>query len=132
MEIETIKNKAEALREMREKINAIEEEQKSTLQPFKEERDAIQNELVAIMKEAELASVKVSSGESFALASRKSLIITDEVRALSWAKDNHCFSVNKVIATQRLKKLEELPTGFKFEETEYISVRKPKEELSTN
>ena len=129
MEIETIKNKAEALRTMREKINTLEEEQKSILQPLKEERDAIQTELVGIMKEADLASIKVSSGESFARASRKSLIITNEIQALNWAKDNYCFSLNKIIATQKLKNAEVMPEGLKFEESEYISVRKPKEEI---
>ena len=81
------------------------------------------------MKEADLVSIKVSSGENFARASRKSLIITNEIQALKWAKENHCLSLNKIIATQKLKNAEVMPEGLKFEESEYISVRKPKEEI---
>ena len=82
------------------------------------------------LKKNELASIKTENGETYARSSRKSLEIVNEIFALSWARENHCFSVNKLIAMQRISKLEKVPDGFNVVEGWFISIRKPKEDKS--
>lgn len=125
--IQKIKSKAEKLAELRASIHRLEEKQAQELDPLKVERDAVQQELLEELKKNELASIKTENGETYARSSRKSLEITNDIFALSWAKENHCFSVNKLVAMQRIAKLDKIPDGFNVVENEFISIRKPKE-----
>lgn len=127
MAIEIIKAKAEKLLELRAFISKREEEVDNELKAIKEERDTVQAELLEELKKDDLKSIKVSDGSSYIRASRKGIQITDPTRALFWAKENMCFSVDKRLAEQKISKMETAPDGFSLTETEYISIRKPKD-----
>lgn len=124
--IKDIQNKAEQLATIRASISSIEEDLKVKIVRLKTERDAMQIELIDILKENDLTSIKVSTGESYARAKRKSLNIIDLTSALEWATDNEAISVDKKMAEQMLKNVEKLPKGFEQIEKEYITIRKPK------
>lgn len=124
--IQKITDKAERLHELRNAISVEEESLKEKLEPLKKERDELQDYLVEELKKNNLSGIKISSGENYTRAVRKGVEITNEVFALKWAKENNAFSINRVIAAQKLKDVEKMPVGFARVETEYISVRKPK------
>ncbi len=126
--IERIKTKAEALYQLRQAISEKEEANRKELDVMKLDRDTVQAELLAELKKNDLASIKVGSGDSFIRQSRKSLDVVSEAHALKWAMDNRAVSINKIIAMQKIKDLEEVPPGFDVVETEFISVRKAKDE----
>jgi hypothetical protein len=124
--IKRITDKAERLYSVRREIEAKEEEHKKSVESLKIERDALQASLLDELKKNELSSIKVSSGDSFTKAVRKGLNITDERKALMWAKERNAVSIDKIRAAAMLKEAKELPEGFEYAETEYISVRKGK------
>ena len=124
-EIQIIKDKAEQLRVVRASITKIEEEAKEATTPLKNERDLLQEELLEALREAGVNSIKVDTGESFARTPKRSLVVTNEAKAMYWAKENNAFSIDKRIVAQKLKDVEELPEGFEPRESFYISIRKP-------
>lgn len=126
MTIKSIKDKAEQLASIRKDIDAIETELKAKTEQLKFRRDRIQQELITALKDNELKSIKVSSGENYAMATRKSLDIIDTDKALQWATKNDAVTIDKRIASSMLKDVEKLPVGFERKETDFISIRKPK------
>lgn len=130
--IKRIQDNAEKLYAIRKQIATIEEESKKSLETLKVERDAIQTVLLAEMGKNGLASMKVSSGETFARQTRKSIEVVNEVGALKWALENKCYSLNKIVANQILKDAKEIPDCFDVIETEFISVRKPTKKNEDN
>ena len=127
-EIEQLKQLAERLYETRKAIVQIEDEAKKHTEELKTARDVIQSELINLMNEVGLSSIKTASGENYAKAKRKGIAILNPTQALFWARDNGCYAIDKKLLTQKLGKTEELPECFEETITEYISVRKPKQE----
>ena len=125
--IKRIQDYAEGLYNLRQEISKLEEENKVKLDALKVERDAVQALLMADMEKNSLSSLKVKSGDSFSLSTRKGIEVVDEAHALKWSMDNYAVSINKVLVAQKLKDVEELPKCFKAVETKFISVRKAKE-----
>lgn len=125
--LEQIKSKAERLYEVRKAIETIEEEVKNKIESLKTERDVTQLELIILMKEVDLSSIKISSGDSYSKAVRHGLAITSELKAMSWAKENHAIKIDLEEVKKKLKDSEKLPEGFTPTTVEYISVRKAKE-----
>ena len=128
--IKRITEKAEQLYTLRRQIEAKEEENRQTLEALKLERDAIQTALLADLTKNGLASIKVSSGDSFIRQSRKSIEITSPHLAFEWAIKNRTVSIDKTLVSQILKTLDKVPEGFEVTEREYISVRKAKTDLT--
>lgn len=124
--IKRIQERAEKLAELRKVIAEKEEACKAELETLKAQRDAVQALLMADMKENGILSQKVSSGDSFSLSKRKGIEITNDTFALKWAIENMAVSVNKTLVAQKLKDAGEIPSGFEIVETEFISVRKAK------
>ena len=81
-EINKIKEKAEALYNTRKAIAKIEEEARKHTTELKMQKDTLQTELIALMNEVELSSIKVSSGESYSKASRNGIGIINPEQAL--------------------------------------------------
>lgn len=126
--IKRITNTAERLYAIRKEIAAVEEESKSKLDVMKTQRDMLQETLLVELNRNGLASIKVSSGDNFSKGSRKSLEIRSEAHALAWAVEHHAVTVNKILVTQKLKDEREIPPCFEWIETEFISVRKAKQD----
>lgn len=126
MELKEITTKAEQLATIRKDIDAIEMELKVKTEQLKFRRDRIQLELIDALKDSGLKSIKVASGENYAMATRKSLDIIDIDKALVWATKNNAISIDKRIAGSMLKDVEKLPSGFELKTTDFISIRKPK------
>lgn len=95
----------------------------------KEVRDGLQEKLLEAMNHHGLKSLKTKSGDSFYIGSRKSIYITSPVFALKWARDNHCYNVDKRLVAQKLKNMDKIPRGFELIEGEYIGIKKPKEKV---
>ncbi len=117
---------AEELSKLRQEEAKIKEKFEEMLKPLKEEKEKKQAELIQELHEIGLSSVKVESGESYAIKKGKSLIVTSEAMALKWAIDNRAVSINKTIVKQKLKDTDEVPKGFNYEEREFISISKPR------
>lgn len=124
--IKRIQDNAEKLSELRKAISAREESNKVELEALKVNRDALQALLIADMNKNGLASIKVSSGDTFSKSVRKGIEVVDETRAFKWAIDNFAVSINKVLVAQKLKDASDMPDCFKTIETEFISVRSNK------
>jgi len=93
---------------------------------FETERDGLQASLIAALKGAGMASVKLESGETYSKSSRKGFEIVNEPHALKWAVENMAVSIDKRIVAQKLKDASEIPECFKVVESEYISIRSSK------
>lgn len=128
-QIQKITDKAEKLYDIRRAINLKEEENKKELDGMKLEKEALQTSLIADMNKSGLAALKVKSGDTFTKSVKKSLEITNEVFAFKWALEHRAISINKILASQMLKD-KPMPSGFKQVETEFISVRKAKQDVS--
>jgi hypothetical protein len=124
--IKRITEKAEQLYNLRRQIEAKEEENRQELETLKAERDAVQALLLDSLKKNDLASIKVSSGDSFIRQSRKSIEIVSPPHALNWAIEHRTVSIDKRLVAQALKDLKDIPAGFEVVESEYINVRKSK------
>lgn len=124
--IENIKNKAKYLTEIRAKISAIEDEAKKQTEELKLARDATQIELIEELKKEGLGSIKTDSGDSYTLAKRKGVAVVNEVFALNWAIINRCVAIDRRLVAQKLKDATEIPKGFDYQESEYISIRRAK------
>lgn len=124
--ITKIKDAAEQLYKIRKQIEAIEEENKKTLEVLKVDRDVIQSLLISDLKKQGISSIKVSTGDSFYLGKHKGVEIVNEAQAFKWAYDQKAVSINKTIVAQILKESKDIPAGFELIETEFISVKKGK------
>lgn len=126
--ITKIKDKAEELSILRKEIAAIEEENLQRVDGLKERRDDLQSELIVMLGEEGLASIRTDDGETYTKAVRTGYAVVDSLQALKWARENMAFSVDIRIMAQKLKGVEELPKCFERITTEYISVRGVKKE----
>jgi hypothetical protein len=143
-----IKEKGERLSELRKQIGAVEveteaklapailkieqfkQQQETILKPLKTERDIVQDELLNLMADAELSSVKTKSGDSFMRMIKKGWKVTNEALALRYAYDKNMTRVelNKAEINKHLDSLVEIPEGFEKQETVYMQVKLAKQE----
>ena len=124
-EIEKIQELGEKLYQTRKTIKEVEEEAKQTKDELKILKHEVETELLELMTRAKIGSIKTEGGESYSKSTRNGVAIKDPMRALFWARDNACYSIDKLLLTQKLKGVEELPECFTRTITEFISVRKP-------
>lgn len=127
MELQELREKSERLYDLRREIEQIEDTHDTILEPLKQERDAIQGEVIAGMSELKLASFKVEAGDTFTKAVRKSVAIIDPYRALEWAKEKGAVTIDTKLVAQMYRDGKELPEAFQARETEYIAVRRAKD-----
>lgn len=126
--IQKIKDEAEKLYTIRREIEVIEKENKERLDLLKITRDQMQEKVLTLLNKHGLSSIKVSNGDSVYKGARQSIGVTNEVFALKWAMDNMAVSIDKTLVSQKLKEVDEVPRGFEVKTTEFISVRKAKNE----
>ena len=100
-EIEQLKQLAERLYETRKAIVQIEEEAKKHTDELKTSRDILQTEIIELMNEVGLSSIKTASGESYAKAKRKGIAILNPTQALFWDRDNGCYKIDKILLAQK-------------------------------
>ena len=127
MEIKQLNDKIQGLVNIRKQV----EEAELIYKGLKNTKDLIQSELVEALKENDLKSWKIAStGENAIIAKRKSIGITNQVLAFSFAKENNCVDekINKDNLKKVINNLEETPSGFEVKETSYLSIKKPKED----
>ena len=124
--IEKLTRQAEDLYAVRKQITEREEEVKNELQELKDKRDTLQNNLIKELDDIGLKSIKVATGDSFALASRKGYRITNEIAATKWAIDNRAVKIDQTILARKIKESGDTPKWAEPIENKYISVRKAK------
>src|SRR5687768_5691018 len=112
MEIEHLQAKAERLNRVRTLITTREAELQKALDPFKAERDALQEELLTDMAATNLATIKLPTGENYIRAIRKGVAIKSLPHALQWAKEHNAVSIDRKLLTQAFKDVDELPSFF--------------------
>lgn len=127
-EINKIKIKAEQLYQTRKAIVEIEEEAKKHTDELKATRDTLNSDLITLLDDAGLSSIKISSGENYSKAIRKGVVVNNPFVALQWAQKNSCVKVDSILSAQKIKKMDVVPDGFEATEVSYISIRKPKQE----
>ena len=125
MSIEKIQELGEKLYQTRKTIREVEDEAKRTKDELKILKNEVETELLDLMTQEKIGSIKTEGGESYSKSSAKSIGITNPVFALKWCKDNDCYKIDKDLLKKQLKDTEELPECFTRIETEFISVRKP-------
>ena len=128
----TLLEKSKKLVELR---NAISEEEKKldeVLQPLKQEREALQTEILEELKTTEQFSARFDFA-TITRAVRKTFVVRSENEAIEWLKekglDSEYTAVRLTPAFEALAK-ESLKnntpvSGVEIKETEYISVRQP-------
>lgn len=124
--IKKMQKDAEMLYNLRQLIDEKRDEYRKEMDILELERDSIEAILVANLKNNDLASLKVSSGDSFYIKKNKGINITNDALAFGWAYDNKAVSINKRIVAQILKESKEMPPGFDLVENESIGIKKKK------
>jgi len=125
MEIKQLNEKIQGLVAIRNQV----EEAEYIYKGLKNTKDLLQEELMKALKENDMKSYKIAStDENITIAKRKSVGITNQVLAMSFAKKNNCTKeeIDKTELKKIINNLEEVPNGFEVKETEYLSIRKPK------
>lgn len=124
--VDKIKAKAELLENLRATIDQFDKDHEEKISALKAERDQIQSELLADLRDVGLNSIKVANGTSYTRSVRKGVAIVTEPLALKWALANMAVRIDSRLVAQKLEKAAELPAGFERVESEFISIRKPK------
>ena len=123
--IDKIRAKGEELATVRLEINTAEEAFEISIRAAKERRDIVQAELLELLRDNDLASIKTSSGDNFIRAKRKGFAF-DEYKLLPWCTERGLTKIDTARLKQVLTKADELPEGVTMVEQEYISVRSAK------
>lgn len=122
--IKQLSDDAERLYEVRKLIEAKEAICKQETEALKVEREILQRKLIDGLNKQELSSVKLKSGDRVAKGVRRGVEVVNESLAIKWAIEARAVSVNKLIAAQKLREVDEMPAGFRLVESEYISINK--------
>lgn len=121
----------EELRHLRAEITKEEEAFAEKIKEMKDKREAVQQELMDSLVGVGLTSIKVSSGETIAVGSRKSYQWASQLDELRFAQQNGCLRPDGKLVAQALGKIKEgekLPGGVSVVETNFISIRGVKKE----
>lgn len=116
---------ANELKVLREKIAKIKAEKIAPLDEQEKELSAI---LIDILKKQGLKTIKIDSGELFTRATRSTIKVTDDAKAYNWASENNALRIDTTKCGQILRRELDLPNGFKEVTSEYLSVRKAKDD----
>ena len=146
--LQRIRNKAEKLAKVRLEIAEIEERHAKELENLRGQRDQLNSEVLELLRQNELKTIKTSAGVSFTRAVRGAVGFINPEATLAWATKHKAITVDKTRAKallkgkveaitkelgdtpaeEREKKAEELskkylPDGALYIESEYMSVR---------
>ncbi len=117
-----IENLSFELLSLKKEIKEIKERQESELKPKEDQLAVLQETFVNGLKEMGLSSIKTANA-SFSLASRVGFRFNNEIEAMKWAKKNNAVSIDKRLAGQVLKDLEELPPFIEKIESNYLTIK---------
>lgn len=111
--------------EVYNKISEIKNKYKSELEPLEVIREELSSKLVEAMTKTGMKS-KDMGGVILTKGVRASYQVTDEEKAIEWAKEYNCVSIDRLKASKIFRNipLSKLPKGFSLEETSYITVKK--------
>ena len=125
--LQEIKAIGDQLSAIRKEVASKEEAFELEIGSMKQLRDSLQAKLLELLSENGLKTIKVDSGDSYSLSTKKGVNITDQDKAIRWALDNYAFKPDMKLIETLLKSKTELPEGFEFVEKKFISVRKATE-----
>lgn len=124
-------DKAEKLRETRAWLSKREEQFKKDTEEHFALEASLKGELLQGLKVLGLKSVKVSTGESVIISTRKSFAFSNEIAMTKWAQENNLVRPDKELMKQKLTGLlsegEKLPKFVEVVESESISLKKAPE-----
>ena len=107
---------------LKKEIKEIEERHSLELDPKKEQLANLQNLFIDALTTMGLKSIKTDTA-NFALASRTGFKFTNEIEAMKWAKENNAISIDRKLAGQVLKDLEQLPDFIEKVEQSYLTIK---------
>jgi|SRR3990167_3961665 len=131
--MENLKSRSQKLIELRQKISDIED---TLLAPIKQERDALQSEILQELKDTEQFSARFDFA-TVTRAVRKTAKVIDEVATMAFlkkkklAKEYTSLRLNDLFYSSYLKEAQKqnlAVPGTEISETEYISIRTSDEE----
>ena len=120
-----------ALREARDKKNAIEEAAREAKKPLEAEIEKLEADLLGGFRSLEMNSFKLNTGETITRSVKQSAAVTDEHKAIEWAKTWNGVKLDLRLVQMKLKqdfveKNVKLPDGFEMVEKEEVRVTVPK------
>lgn len=142
--LEQIKAKSARLAELRKKLSTIEEAEAMELAPhkeamekikakyaelepeMKEERNALDAELLDLMVSADMKTYKTLSGHRFTITEKPGMKIVDEKKALGFILTARAYKVDFPVLKNAMKDIREnggvAPEGFEFVTDRFMSV----------
>lgn len=116
--------KAQQLYEVEATIKQAQDELKTRLAPMEAEAEALRTEVLQLMHDARLKSVRVEDGSSYQRVYKAKFEITDPEAAERWAKRNGCMRLDKTEANKILLRLPKVPKGFEQNDVEHLRITK--------
>ena len=107
---------------LKKEIKEIEDRHALELDPKKALLTKLQTVFIDELTKLGLKSIKTDTA-NFALASRTGFKFTNEIEAMKWAKKNNAVSIDKRLAGQVLKDLEQLPDFIEKVENNYLTIK---------
>ena len=117
---------ADELMALRASISSKEEAFALEMKEAKEKRDHVQQELMESLVGVDLKSMKVSTGETISIGTRKSYVWASTLDEMRFAQQMGCMRPDSRLVSQALGKVKEgaeLPTGVEVKEVNFISIR---------
>lgn len=129
-ELQTLKNKADRLAEVRRQLNAIDETHAKATADLRNEADALKMDLLNEFSLLDLKSFKASDGTSYSVSPVKSIAYDAiaEVQVLRWASEHNAVSLDRTKIKDLLKRGVELPDFIRVQESNTIRITNPKKE----
>ena len=127
-----LQEKSQKLLELKNQIEKIESDASSVVMPLKLEKDLLQKDIQDEMKSTGQLSTRYEFG-TFTISSRKSLQISNIEELVPWLKENEPDCVSELpndkyqSLAKSIVKTGELIPGTEIRETEFMSIRQPKE-----
>ena len=72
--------------------------------------------------------IDLQSGDSYVVSKRQTLEVKDVAKAEAWADSNSCWKLDTTKAWKVLRRELKLPKFFGVKETEYLTIKRSKEE----
>lgn len=129
-----LKQKSEQLMNLRANIAELEASAKVMIEPLKNQRDALNTEIMAGFKELGTATMRYEFG-TFSLAVRKTPKVVDENKVIAWLKKMKLAKEYTAVRLapqfdallkESVKEGKQID-GTEISETEYMSITSPKE-----
>lgn len=127
MYVQHVHDAAEEAYEVDQQIKDVKAEYKKTIDELEKASDEKRATLLSLMKEARQKHVDVGGGNFFYVREVKANFnITDEEKAMLWAKKNKCLRIDKVEAKKILLRTPKVPQGWEQVDTEHVKLNASK------